>query len=186
MSSTPQHITVIIDESGSMFEMGDEPIVALNSFINEQKALNIPGSTLSLRTFSDVVTTHIKNSPLETFEEFTEFIPVGRTALYDAIGNAISEKLSSETPKNVVCVIITDGQDNASEKFSREEAKKLITKAEIDYNWKFIYMAANQDAFSVGNTFGVKNCINFSTCAGGITMAASIMSQEVTGLRSEC
>jgi hypothetical protein len=71
------------------------------------------------------------------------------TALNDAIGiwadlrHANLEK--AETPDNVIVAILTDGMENSSKEYSTLNIKRKIKIHEDKYNWKFIFLAANQD-----------------------------------------
>merc|ERR1719220_3079352 len=64
---------------------------------------------------------------IKTAPELDEnsYKPNDITALYDAIGAAIT-RYSDE--KNNVCVVITDGYENASTRFSQNKIKRLIKK----------------------------------------------------------
>ena len=44
----------------------------------------------------------------------------------DTMGKEFAEMPESERPENVLCVIITDGQENASKEFSTDDVKKRI------------------------------------------------------------
>ncbi len=71
----------------------------------------------------------------------------GLTALYDTLGTL----LTTRTKKNVIMVILTDGLENASQKYAKEDVKRLTEKAKSKYNWQFIYLGANHDAMKTGN-----------------------------------
>jgi len=51
-------------------------------------------------------------------------------------------------------VIITDGGENASTEFNLSAIRSLI-KSKEDDGWTFIYLGANQNAWQVGQTFGL-------------------------------
>ena len=86
-------ILFLLDESGSMSSMGNEPVDAVNKFIDDQKvAMGDDGATFSLWKFNSTVIKLIDDVPLKDVEEFCDFKPKGLTSLYDAIGNAIDTK----------------------------------------------------------------------------------------------
>lgn len=180
-------LIVIIDESSSMGGMGNEPKDATNNFINEQKGSG-GDSKLSLYTFSDKVRCVIDEKPIKDVESFTDYKPNGMTALYDAIGTAITKKLATPRSSKVVCLIITDGLENASQEF--RDISPLIKKAETEHDWKFIYIGANQDVFSVGQGIGFKPkmCAAYdqTACggAGGLESLARAVSSQVSRYRS--
>jgi hypothetical protein len=90
----------------------------------------------------------------------------GCTALLDAIGITIT-KLDKEVKNNkVLFVITTDGLENASKEYTKEKIKELI---KIHSNWEFIYIGANIDSYSEGETLGInrKNIANYSKSKNG-------------------
>jgi hypothetical protein len=162
-------IIFILDESGSMDIMGGEPVQAVNSFIDEQKkSLGDDGATFSLWKFNTKVTKVIDDQDLQTVEKFTDFHPDNMTALYDAIGKAITTKKQKNKYDNVICVILTDGQENCSREFRGPVIRNMISEMEEKHNWTFVYLGANQDAFAVGGGIGVsKNCCAQYECTPG-------------------
>lgn len=157
-----QDIIMIIDESGSMTSMGSEPLQAINSFIKEQQnCIYGDNSNFTLWKFNTKVSLAIDNQPLKNIPEFTDFNPQGLTALNDAIGMAIDNNISD----NVICVIVTDGFENASNLYSLDFIKTQIFNKEQNNNWKFVYLGANQDAFTIGKNIGLhpKRCSTFSS-----------------------
>ena len=183
-------IIFILDESGSMSSMGNEPIQSTNNFIKDQQAtLPSDGSTFTLWKFSDKPTLVIDDQDLTQVAPFKNYTPSGMTALYDTIGQAINTKLAKVRHENVICVILTDGEENSSTKFNRKKIKKMISDAETDYNWKFIYLGANQDAYAVGSSFGIKqkNCAGFLADANGFQNILTLTSSAVKNMRiSSC
>ena len=179
-----QDLIVVMDESGSMADMGSEPLEALNSFVNEQqKALKGDDSTFTLWNFSSTVRLVIGDQRLQDVKYITDYYPHGMTALYDGIGNAITTKYKKE---NVVCLIITDGQENSSVEFSGARIKELIHQAETKKNWKFIFMGA-KDIFAEGEKSGFqpKRCVAYTPeCPGMLLQLSRNVSKTVARYRS--
>jgi len=71
-------------------------------------------------------------------------------------GDALSGMNESNRPAKVLIAIITDGQENASEEYSGNRVREMVKHQEENYNWKFIYIGANQDAFKTGQSMGMK------------------------------
>ena len=177
-------IVFILDESGSMSSMGNEPIQAVNNFIKDQKnILSKDGSTFSLWKFNSIVTNIFNDIPLEKVTEFTNFVPDSMTALYDAIGKAINSKKEKQHYENVICVILTDGLENSSTQFTYTQIRDMIKEMEEKHNWNFIYLGANQDAFSVGNSIGVKRCARYDTSGGELLEITRVTSEAVSSYR---
>lgn len=179
-------IIIVIDESGSMSSMGSEPLQALNEFITEQQE-NAGESRLSLYAFSSKVRKIYEDVILSSIAQYTDYNPSGVTALYDAIGIAISDKVKSKHHDNTVLVVITDGEDNSSKEFTSESIKKRIKHMEDVHNWQVVFLAANQDAFATGQGYGVKyqKCNTFSMQKGSMLGALRSCSSAVKAYRHD-
>ena len=154
-------IMMIVDESGSMELMGKEPVQAINNFIKEQQKLEIKDTKFSLWKFNSKISCVYNDENLNDIKEFDDFKPDGLTALFDCIGKSITEKLESKRNQNVICVILTDGDENASKNYELSKIKSLIKKAETFYGWSFLYLGANQDVFKASNSIGITSCAEF-------------------------
>lgn len=134
----------LLDKSGSMESVLDDTIGGFNSFVRSQIPL---GGTLTLYTFSDTCTCEYRNVPIEDVKPLTNetYVPGGSTALYDAMGTVIkNEKGTAGT-----FVILTDGQENASKKYTKSHVKDLIrlSSPELDV----IYVGVDlEDAADLG------------------------------------
>ena len=148
-------ITVLLDKSGSMKDMDNEPVDGLNNFFEKQNSTGTYKTTLAF--FNENIEYVCKNvesvmiKPL-TYEDYN---PKGMTALYDSLADLILYQKELKT-KKVIFLIITDGRDNSSQKYNKQSIKKMITEMENGHNWQFIYLGANQDAFEVGNSIGIR------------------------------
>lgn len=186
MSAQPIDIIFLLDSSGSMDSMGNEPIQATNRFIKEQKdTLPGDGSTFTLWKFNDKLEIVYDDIDLGKIQPITSYIPCGMTALYDAIGRAICTKMAKPKHDNVICVILTDGQENSSQQYKNSQIRKMIQDAENDHDWKFIYLGANQDAFKEGSNIGVSQaaCSSFVASPEGLSQAISQTSAGIRSLR---
>lgn len=149
-------IIFVMDESGSMRSMDNEPIDAINNFIEEQRKFN-PNIPFTLYLFNDKVRKIYDNKALSTINKFTDYNPQDMTALYDAIGTAITDKLNTRDTNDVMFVIITDGEENASRKYRTQHTiSKIIEKVEKEYNWQVRFLGANIDVFGTGNSLSIK------------------------------
>jgi len=185
-------IICILDRSGSMSSIMSDSIGGFNTFLKQQKELK-DEATLTVALFDDkyellydgVNIKHVKNITS------ADWYPRGTTALYDAIGKTINDvkathaKLGVEAPAKVLVCIVTDGYENASHEYGLDTIRKLIKKCEND-DWNFIYLAANQDAFAVGGSFGVSagNTYNYSATADGVFNMSSTISGAATSYRA--
>lgn len=163
-------IVFILDESGSMESMGTEPVQSVNNFIQEQKKNASPGSKFSLWTFNSTVTNVIDDVDLQQVGLFTSYKPENMTSLYDALGKAITTKKNKSNKDNVICVVLTDGQENSSQEYNKQSINSLISEMETKHKWKFIYLGANHEVFASAGGIGISpmRCAAFECKAGGI------------------
>jgi len=175
-------IAIVLDRSGSMARIRSDAEGGLNSFLDGQKKLS-GQATLTLVQFDDQFDCLERMSPLSTVEPI-QLVPRGMTALLDAIGRTISllgEDLAKlpedERPGKVLFAIITDGWENASKEWTRDQVKQLVEQQREDYKWEFVFLAANQDAALVGPSMGVPRTNTFTyahTGSGVRGMSASL------------
>lgn len=166
-------IHVILDRSGSMKVIAQDTIGGFNTFVEEQQKLDVGTCTLSLHQFDDIYQTdylckNIKNVDLLTESTFVR----GWTALNDAIGRTIVEMGNRyrnmeeyERPSKVIVLIMTDGQENASEKYADGSLiRDMIKEQTSKYNWEFVYIGANQDAIGTAHNYGIaaSNALNMA------------------------
>jgi hypothetical protein len=102
--------------------------------------------------------------------------PAGSTALLDATGRAINE-INQRNPKKAIIMILTDGHENSSHEFTKQQIKQMIADCEKK-EWAVIYLSADANAFDDGRSVGVGsgNIMSFKQDARGAhvsTMAAS-------------
>jgi hypothetical protein len=155
-----RHIEIVLDRSGSMQAVKEDTEGGLKAFLAEQAAA--PGTTtVSLRQFDDRYETVYEMVPLADVPDYT-LRPRGNTALLDAVGKTITtlgEALAAmpedDRPGEVVLVILTDGLENASREWSRDQVKAAITRQADDYQWRFVFLGADQDAFAAAGGMGI-------------------------------
>ena len=182
-----QDLIVILDDSGSMSSMGNEPLESLNGFIKEQQAEGDPDTTFSLWMFNTSVRKILDDVKLSDVKPVTEYDPQSMTALNDAIGAAIMCKLSKPKSDNVVCLVITDGLENSSSSHTKSGIHSMIKTCEKEKNWKFIFMGANQDVFKEGSNMGFNpsRCTSYDQqCPGNLRRASNEVSDSVLQYRT--
>ena len=189
------HICIVLDASGSMAAIESDTKGSFNSFLKEQKKAE--GKTVfDLYQFSDQPRRVVEHVDLATFNDdlMAKYRCSGCTALNDAVCTAIdtlgkefSLMKEEDRPEHVMFVIITDGMENASRKFSSEDVKKRIQEQTDVYKWDFQYLAANQDAFASGEMLGVShdNCVTWHASKAGIASVCGKMAAFATKVRSK-
>lgn len=182
-------IAVVIDRSGSMGMIQAEAQNAVNEFIKSQR--EEPGEcTVRLDQFDNVFENVYPSTDINDVKDFV-LVPRGMTALTDAMGFTITEfgqelesKPEDERPGTVIVVVVTDGHENASHEWTAEKVKELVKEQEDKYGWKFIFLAAGQDAIATGAGYGLRSgsTMTFDTANIGQTMSAT--SVYASNLRS--
>ena len=154
-------ITIVMDRSASMFSLRDEAQSAINAFVDDQKS-GEGDATLTLIQFDTEIETVFRAVPIQEVPQ-CELHPRGMTALLDAVGTGIQQTgdrlarmKEKERPGLVVFVVVTDGKNNASHQFTKDQITEMISHQEDKYSWKFTYLGANQDAFAEGGAMGFK------------------------------
>lgn len=185
------HITMVLDRSGSMQMTRDDVIGGFNAFLEEQQAQ--PGECrLTMIQFDSGGVDHLHvATPIRGVRPMTEkdFVPRGGTPLYDAIGQAIGEAEARIIAKTVVevqlFVIITDGKDNDSNRYTKRQISTMIEEKQ-GKGWVFTFMGANFDAYAVGESLGIKakNVSSFAANVDGTAAAYASVSSNTVGLRS--
>lgn len=167
-------IVVVLDESGSMDDIRQDMIDALNSLITEQKQISERPTKFTLVKFNDQVSRVIKNRDLREVSTLThnDYRPDRSTALYDALGDTIDW---FRYERDVLMVIITDGMENASRKYKHAQIKQMLDEKQKHRNWTYIYLSddlstsrqadglglyANQ-SYSTKKTIGKKKCKSY-------------------------
>lgn len=182
-------IITITDRSGSMGFLALDVIGGFNKFLADQQAQ--PGDArMTFTQFDNEYETVYQGKPLSEAPQLTvkTYIPRGATALLDAIGRTLNvqgARIKAEGWAELVIIcIITDGAENASHEFTRDQIKEMVKHAE-EHGWKFIYLTANIDAWhlerQLGGSMGGK--MNFTHSGIGTQSAYGATGQTVSHLR---
>jgi hypothetical protein len=184
-------IITILDRSGSMAGLRNDVIGGYNGFMAEQKTVD-GRARATLVQFCSAVETLYQGVDIQHVGVLTleNYVPLGSTALYDAIGMALNEqrqRIAKQAWADKVLVnIITDGEDNASREFTQAKATRLITECQQNAGWTFLFQAANIDAFQTATSFGISAASTraFAPSAAGVAEAYGSMSFAATTLRT--
>jgi len=192
VSNEKTHIICILDRSGSMSSIMQDSIGGFNTFLEQQKELP-DDATITVALFDDRYELLYDNVDIKKAKELTskEWFPRGTTALYDAIGKTINSekarftKMGDDKPTKVLVCVVTDGHENASTEYKINNIKDLIKDCEKQ-DWNFIYLAANQDAFDVGTSFGISgaNTFTYTNDTMGVMNMSATLNDATTSYRS--
>ena len=135
------HLIIVLDASGSMSSIQDDIKGSFNEFLKKQR--EEPGKTVfDLFQFNDEVKRPVKSADLAKFHDdlMAKYDCSGCTALNDAVCIAIdtvdhtfADMEESERPEHVLCVIITDGMENASREYTSKDVKDRIEHQKTSY-----------------------------------------------------
>lgn len=177
-STEKVRVVCILDRSGSMQHLTGDTIGGYNAFIEKQRAE--PGAAkVTTVLFDNRYETLYDDVPIADVKPLTdkEYFARGTTALLDAVAQTILRvdgefKTAGLCPRAepVIFMIMTDGLENASREFSSAAVKKLVSDAQENYGWKFIFMGANIDSVAEAGKIGIHKtgAMNYAATSGGV------------------
>lgn len=189
-------LVCILDRSGSMYRLTSDTINGYNALIEEQKKEEGEAfiTTVLFDDKYDIIRDHV---PLAEVEPLTdkEYHARGSTALLDAVGRTINEvgaRLAAtpedERPEHVIFAITTDGMENSSHEFTRDQIKDMIAHQTDKYSWKFLFLGAGIDAYQEASVnFGIRSpeyVMSGYATTDGLSDVYSSMSKAFSTLRS--
>jgi uncharacterized protein YegL len=190
-------VIVLLDKSGSMLKVHEDTIGGFNMFLEEQKI--VPGEvSVSLIQFNNKTENTYIDVPINHIAPLTKesYKPSGWTALNDSLAKTIGEvgkKLSAkpehERPSNVVILIMTDGEENASRDFAGHDGlskvKEMIKHQQDKYSWKFVFIGSNIDSFTTSSMYGIPSTytINYTQSPSGQFNAFKSLSRGMVANR---
>jgi len=162
MSNDLTHITVILDRSGSMSSVVNDVIGGFNTFLAEQQQAS-GQATLTLVQFDsqNPYECIADRQPIDAIAPLDRgtYVPRGMTPLFDAVGQGITELATALTaldkparPAQVIFVIVTDGEENASRRFTYAGVRLLI---EQHGDWQFLYLSSSLRAMDDARNIGI-------------------------------
>lgn len=159
MNPNKTDIVLVLDRSGSMVSIRKDTEGGLKTYI-ESQAKEKGDRRISLYQFDTLYETVFEDLAAKDVPAI-EIVPRGGTALYDAVGRtiaAVGSRLAAtpeaQRPANVIVVVITDGEENSSKEFTQNQIKTMVEHQSGVYNWRFVYLGANQDAVLNGTKMG--------------------------------
>ncbi len=190
------HITIILDRTGSMEAIRDDTIGGFNAFLKSQKELG-GFATLTLVQFDsqDPYEALHQFRPVAQVPELTRqtFVPRASTPLLDALGRGIndlekslSDLADEERPDKIIFVVITDGQENASREFRRDQILKMVQEKTEKARWQFVFLSADLDAVDEAMHIGftAAQSLAFDRSQHGNAAAWHSISNRITAYRN--
>ena len=186
-------IAFVLDRSGSMKSCQQAAIDGFNQFLTDQQKTD-GLAKLTLVLFDDEYLVPISSIPVEEVVSLTDdtYQPRGCTALLDAIGQTIDnlgQRLAAlaekDRPGQVIVAILTDGLENASQRFTWKEIAGKIKHQTDTYKWIFLFLGANQDAIATAANLSIaaNNAANYVADAAGSKAGQAAFSRKMSALR---
>ena len=193
MKNNLTELVFIIDRSGSMEGFERDTVGGFNSMLEKQKAEEgeVLVSTVLFDHESQVLHDRL---PLQKVPAMTEkdYRVGGSTALIDAIGGAIRHIRNihkyarpEDVPAHTLFIITTDGMENSSHRYSRDQVKQMIRQQE-EKGWEFLFIGANIDAVETAAHIGIRRdrAVNYHADKEGTRVLYDSLSAPISAMRA--
>ena len=195
MKNNVTELVFILDKSGSMAGLEKDTIGGFNAMIEKQKKED-GACYVSTVLFSDESQMLHDRLPLEQVPQMTDrdYEVCGCTALRDAIGDCIRHienihkyARAEDLPAHTLFVITTDGQENASHRYTGEKIKKMIGRQKEKYGWEFLFIGANIDAVATASRYGIEKdrAVNYLADEKGTRTLFRAVGNAVCSIRNK-
>lgn len=186
-------VVFILDRSGSMGGLEADTIGGFNSMIEKQRKEE-GEAFISTVLFDDMTEVIYDRVPIEKVEKMTDkqYYVRGCTALLDALGGAIHHignvhkyAREEDRPEKTIFIITTDGQENASSKYSYNKLRKMVERQKEKYGWEFLFIGANIDAIGEASKFGIDadRAVNYKCDSMGTRNNFEVLAKTISGVR---
>ena len=194
MKNNITELVFILDRSGSMSGLEGDTIGGFNSMIEKQRKQDgeCYVSTILFDNFSEVLHDRMKLSDIPKMTD-SDYTVRGCTALIDAIGGAIHHignihkyARPEDVPEHTMFVIMTDGLENASHRYSSDEVKRMIEHEKEKYGWEFLFIGANIDSVETARHFGIgaDRSVNYHADHKGTAVVFDTVCETVGNFRN--
>ena len=159
---------ILVDKSGSMSDCIDQTINGFNEQVAKirEMELEFPEQlmTIGLTTFNTHVDHLYYMKPVEHAYKMDHrnYRPEGSTAMLDAMAQTMKElsqfqqQSNEQLPTTVVMVILTDGYENASRRYTLKNVKEMVEEREASGTWTFSFLGATLDAVDVAEQMSIR------------------------------
>ena len=190
MKYETSELVFILDRSGSMSVLEKDTLGGFNSLIQKQRKEK-GKCYVSCVLFDDVQEVIYDRVPLNEVKKMTQkqYYARGCTALLDAMGGAIHHignvhKYSKEEIGKTLFIIITDGLENSSKRYTYVTIKQMVERQKEKYGWEFIFIGANMDVIQEANKFGIDQAVRYACDEEGTALNYSVLSENIIKMRT--
>jgi len=149
------HAFFLLDRTGSM--NGNEGAVkgGFNNFVETQKGVRAGGMFIDVAQFDsdNPFEMLMEKKPIAEVGPLERFEPRAMTPLYDAISSMIDHAERVADTPDVIIVVFTDGQENASKRASQKAVLQRVEEKKR-LGWTFVFLGSNIDAYATGGGLG--------------------------------
>lgn len=175
-------LVFIIDKSGSMAGLESDTIGGFNATIKKHKKdkeSKAYVTTILFNTNFDMIHDRVEITKINQMKE-SDYEVGGSTALLDAVGETLEHirnihkyARKEDVPSKTLFIIITDGMENASHKYSNSQIKSMISAMREERKWEFIFLGANIEAEEVAESYGIlrERSVNYNSDKRGTKAA---------------
>ena len=182
----------ILDRSGSMSGLESDTVGGFNAMVEKQRRQTGEALVTTVLFNQESVTLHDR-LPIGQVEKLTErdYSVGGCTALLDAIGTTVRRIAAihryarpEDVPEHTVFVITTDGMENASRSFTKEQVKALIQQQQ-ERGWDFLFLGANNYAIATAGQFGIgeDRAVQYHSDSAGTQLNYEVVGEAIADLR---
>ncbi len=186
-------LVFILDRSGSMGGLESDTIGGFNGMLGKQKKEEGEANVTTV-LFDDQIEIVHDRFPISVVKPLTDddYFVRGSTALLDAVGSTVKkiENIQKRLPEemraeNIIFVITTDGQENASQEYSSSMVKKMIEKNQ-EKGWQFIFLGANMDAVEEADKIGIRktHAVSYKPTTKGVRLNYEVAGSVLSYMRS--
>ena len=159
---------ILVDKSGSMSDCIDQTINGFNEQVAKIREMELEfleqQMTIGLTTFNTHVDHLYYMKPVEHAYKMNNenYMPNGSTAMLDAMAETMKElsqlqqQSNEQIPTTVVMVILTDGYENASRRYTLKNVKEMVEEREASGTWTFSFLGATLDAVDVAEQMSIR------------------------------
>ncbi len=186
-------VVFILDRSGSMYGLRADTVGGFNSMVDKQKAEEGEAlvSAVLFNDTSEVLYDRVDIRKIEPMTE-TQYVPGGTTALIDALGDAIHHignvhkyAREEDVPEHTLFIIMTDGMENASHRYSADDVREKVKRQQEKYGWEFLFLGANIDAVETAKHYGFRGdrAARFHSDEAGTKLNYAVVSETIRKVR---
>ncbi len=190
--NTETEIIFLLDRSGSMDICIKNFIEGYNFFLDSQKQNDSKAyiTTVLFDNHYEILHDHVEIQEIKHISE-KEYFARGTTALFDAIGIAVSNVMQRQIQREkndnlkTIIIIMTDGLDNASSKYHVKDIRQIIQEQQEKYRWEFIFLGAEIDIARAVQIIGISpdRYADFEKDINGLRHKFKNISKTVTNFR---